>query len=84
MATIKPAALLYGRRIILAGGYEFEVTSKYTEWLDVLEHRANAYPRMVEALRGALEVIYSAGELAETEQYRASSALLLELGEGKP
>lgn len=35
---------------------------------------------LIVALRGALEVIYSAGELADSAQYRDASALLAKLG----
>jgi len=41
----------FGRTIILQGGYVFDVTHQHAEHLNVLEHRANAYPKLVEALK---------------------------------
>jgi hypothetical protein len=55
--TLKPVTPQHGRRIILQGGYVFEVEHQHSEHLDVLQHRANAYPQLVEEnkrLRDAL------------------------------
>lgn len=48
MKTTKPATRLHGRRIILQGGYVFEVEHQHAEHLDVLQSRANAYPELVQ------------------------------------
>jgi gamma-glutamylcyclotransferase (GGCT)/AIG2-like uncharacterized protein YtfP len=47
-----------GRRIILQGGYVFDVEHKHAAHLDVLEKRANAYPRLVRALRDLQRLVY--------------------------
>ena len=65
MNAIKPATPLpckahkqhsaqHGRRIILRGGYVFEVEHQHAEHLDVLDHRAHAYPELVAALQSLL------------------------------
>jgi len=48
-----PATPLHGRRIVLQGGYVFDVEHQHAEHLDVLEHRAKAYPQLVEVLKRA-------------------------------
>ena len=70
MNAIKPATPLpckahkqhsaqHGRRIILRGGYVFEVEHQHAEHLDVLDHRANAYPELVAALGTIASVLES-------------------------
>lgn len=83
METIKPATPLpFGQRLILQGGYEYEINARHHEWLAVLEKRANAYPKLVEALRGVLCVAYSFGlQATGTGEYQIADRLLRELGE---
>lgn len=54
--------------------------SEYTD-AAYIAAACNAYPKLVEALRSSLELIYSAGDLADCEQYKRAAALLRELGE---
>jgi hypothetical protein len=65
---------MHGRRIILQGGYVFDVEHQHTEHLDVLQKRAFAYPRLVEAVLDLLDEPYSCDR-------QAYHALLRELGE---
>ena len=84
MATVKPATPLHGRRIILQGGYVFEVEHQHAEHLDVLQHRANAYPKLVEALReymAAQERLDGRTTMDEARGRSNLRALLTRLGE---
>ena len=65
----------HGRRIILQGGYVFEVEHAHAEHIDVLQHRADSYPRLVAALRDMVAF----APLRPTSE--AARALLAELGE---
>ena len=75
---------LHGRRIILQGGYVFDVQHEHAEHLDVLRHRANAYPRLVALAKQARDFLSDSqvapGKTAE-QLLREWSAILRELGE---
>lgn len=77
MTKQTPATPLHGRRIILQGGYVFEVQHQHAEHLDVLERRALGYPRLVEALR------YLLAHPGDPAQVTRGEALLRELGESE-
>jgi hypothetical protein len=47
--------LKFGRRFILPGGYEYEVTSKHAEWLDVLAARLDDRADLIAALESMLD-----------------------------
>lgn len=71
------------RRIMLQGGYMFEVQHQHAEHLDVLEHRANAYPKLVAELAWAvreLGALANQGRASHSSMARGDK-LLRELGE---
>ena len=71
----------HGRRIILRGGYVFEVEHQHAEHLDVLDRRANAYPELVAALREFTSYLGagSVDDLLEQRMCSEARALLAEL-----
>jgi len=57
------------------GIFEADIDMRY------LAHAANAYPKLVAGLRSTLELIYSAGDMADSRTYKLAAALLRSLGE---
>ena len=70
-----------GRVVASTDTHRYTAGEREIQDATYIAHAANAYPRLIEALRDALTLIYSAGDLADHAEYARGDALLRLLGE---